>query len=381
MTFTAKQDGEYYNPYRIADGYSYLVDDLTKPITYTAYTAFGSSVINTNVQTATNGTAASWDFDLSGKTVDDFSDEYRGKLISVIKYSAASSPSTTTYKFYDSKHELELESFEEDSGSRTYAVQQIDINDIRKRVEQDSLTLAAAVQEKMGGTLDGDKVKIGSADLAGESGNNGTITLMEETLRHYDIDFSTLNVKMPDGLYGKGFRFYCATDNKEWFIKSVNINVSAVTNVDKLLEEIYNQATPLLTGDDKKYNHHMRFAVDSQNKILTIYDHRRFNVKNPPYAYQEQGAKIADGVSFKEDYAPERRNFSVKDLVIQHTDKAGMNLHIKIPQTTLDHIFDPLPVAPSTIFDYPVTSKESRDALLGSKDSSGILDRGLNISA
>lgn len=215
LTFTAKQAGEYYNQYGISDGYSYLVDDLTKPITYTAYTALGSSAINTNVQTATNGTAASWDFDLSGKTVDDFSDEYRGKLISVIKYLAASSSSTTTYKFYDSKHELELESFAEDSGSRTYSVQQIDINDIRKRVEQDGLTLAAAVQEKMGGTVDGDKVKISSADLAGESGNNGTITLMEETLRHYDIDFSTLNVKMPDGLYGKGFRFYCATDNKE----------------------------------------------------------------------------------------------------------------------------------------------------------------------
>lgn len=134
---------------------------------------------------------------------------------------------------------------------------------------------------------------------------------------------------------------------------------------------------PLLTGDDKKYNHHMRLAVDSQNKILTIYDHRRFNVSQPPYVYQEQGAKIADGVSFKEDYAPERRNFSVKDLVIQHTDKAGMNLHIKIQQMTLDHIFDPLPVDPSTIFDYPVTSKENRDALLGSKDSPGILDRGL----
>ena len=53
--------------------------------------------------------------------------------------------------------------------------------------------------------------------------------------------------------------------------------------------------------------------------------------------------------------------------MIQHTDKAGMNIHIKIPQMTLDHIFDPL----------PVTSKDSRDALLGKPNPPGILDNGL----
>ena len=64
-------------------------------------------------------------------------------------------------------------------------------------------------------------------------------------------------------------------------------------------------------------------------------------------------------------------------MVIQHTDKAGMNIHIQIPQMTLDHIFDPLPEADKTIFDYPVTDKDSRDALLGKPKPPGILDHGL----
>ncbi|MBQ3336620.1 MAG: hypothetical protein IJG80_04370 [Selenomonadaceae bacterium] len=121
----------------------------------------------------------------------------------------------------------------------------------------------------------------------------------------------------------------------------------------------------------------MRLAVDLDNKIVTLYDHRRFDVSNSPYNYQEQGTKIADGISFKEEYERERRNFSVKDLVIQHTDRADMNIHIKIPQMTLDHIFDPLPVVGKTIFDYPVTNKDSRDALLGKPIPPGILDIGL----
>ena len=44
-----------------------------------------------------------------------------------------------------------------------------------------------------------------------------------------------------------------------------------------------------------------------------------------------------------------------------------MNIHIKIPQMTLDQIFYPLP-ASKTIFDYTVTQKENRDALLGDAD-------------
>lgn len=33
------------------------------------------------------------------------------------------------------------------------------------------------------------------------------------------------------------------------------------------------------------------------------------------------------------------RNIYVNDLVVQHTDKASMNIHVKIPQTSIDQIF------------------------------------------
>lgn len=120
----------------------------------------------------------------------------------------------------------------------------------------------------------------------------------------------------------------------------------------------------------------MRLAVDIDNNTLTVYDHRRFNVNKEPYNYQEQGAKIADGISFKEEEELPRDVY-LRDLVIQHTDKAGMNIHIQIPQMTLDQIFYPLPDAGKTIFDYTVMTKDSRDALLGKKDKPGILDIGL----
>ncbi len=339
------------------------------------------------MQTGADSTdVAYWGLDLSGMSVDDFSQEYAGKSMQI------NTTASTTYKFYDSKLAPKLEGFAEDAHSRTDTRIQIDINNIRQSVAG-GRTLAEAVSQQISNTeVDGDKVKIKST-RAGTLGNSDNVIFIEETLRHYDIDFSNLNVKIPDGLYGKGFRAYCATDNKEWFnfaftdgtdaydaglenIKSINIDVSAVTDVDSLMRTIYDQATPLLEGSDTKYNHHLRLAADYDKKILTVYDHRRFNVSQPPYDYQEKGAKIADGVAFKEDYAPERRNFSVKDLVIQHTDKANMNIHIKIPQMTLDHIFDPLPIDPSTIFDYPVTSKGSRDFLLGKPKPPGILDNG-----
>lgn len=226
---------------------------------------------------------------------------------------------------------------------------------------------------------------------------------MEDNLRHYDINFAQLDGKitMPDDLYGKGFQAYCASDPVEWFnfvftdgtktynssnedIKPINIDVSNVHNSSELVQAIYDQATPLLTGNDPTLNHFMRVAADPDTGILTLYDNRRYNVNTSVYDYQEKGAKIADGLAFdvkdldeSETSTLEAEYFYGKDLVIQHTDKANMNIRIKIPQMTLDHIFAPLPDENKTIFDYPVTDKASRDALLGTKNKPGILDNGL----
>lgn len=338
-----------------------------------------------------NASTRSFDYTFDGSsltfTAKNFGDSYNGYDFSAAYAGKIFRFGSASYKFYDSSVAPKLEGFAEDDGSRASFPTQIDINDIRRSVDGGN-TLAQAVAGKLGGTVDGDKVTFSS------NYNGAQINLTTETLRHYDVNFSSLNVKIPDALYGKGFRAYCATDNREWFnfiftdgtddydteknnIKSITINVSAVTNVDDLLREIYTQGNAFLTGADPKFNHHMLLVVDLDNQTVTIYDHRRFDVSNPPYNYQEQGAKIADGISFKEEYERERRNFSVKDLVIQHTDRAGMNIHIKIPQMTLDHIFDPLPVVGKTIFDYPVTNKDSRDALLGKPIPPGILDIGL----
>lgn len=398
ITFTASEVGARYNNYGITDGYEYTEP---KEVTYTPYTDFAGAM-ETVQEGSDSNERASWELDLSGMTVDDFSRIYSGQSLVLSGYS-----NTYRYKFYDSSLAPKVESITEDSGSRNLSpsIIEIDINDIRQSVNGGK-TLAEALREELYYSrndieVDGDKVKFLSPRL-GAVGNNYSVTFINETLRHYDINFSSLSVAMPDGLYGKGFRAYCATDDKEWFnfiftdgtdsynsnaanIKSINIDVSAVTNVSELVETIYNQANPILTGNDPKFNHHFRIAADPDSGIVTLYDHRRYSVNSSSYDYQEMGAKIADGFALKDpeddDDTPTEnsklKNLFVKDLVIQHTDKANMNIHIKIPQMTLDHIFSPLPAPGETIFDFPVTSKSSRDKLLGSPVPPGIIDNGL----
>ncbi len=54
-------------------------------------------------------------------------------------------------------------------------------------------------------------------------------------------------------------------------------------------------------ADAPKFNHHMRPTAVSDNKTVTLY-HRRLDVSDARQ-YQEQGAKIADGISVKEEYS------------------------------------------------------------------------------
>ena len=384
ITFTATSNGTSYNG-KVFSGvsYSYYSDDSVE---YTAYTPLvGKMTVEQNSEARVS---ASWEMDLSGMTVDDFSAQYSGKLLKF-------GDSSTVYKFYDSSLEPRLEGIRESSFS-------LDINNVRQRVNAGS-SLADAVQAEWYNSfysspeVDGDKVRFSAYS------NNETVKLMEDNLRHYDINFAQLDGKitMPDDLYGKGFQVYCASDPVEWFnfvftdgtktysssnedIKPINIDVSNVHNSSELVQAIYDQATPLLTGNDPTLNHFMRVAADPDTGILTLYDNRRYNVNTSSYDYQEKGAKIADGVAFdikdldeSETSTLEAEYFYGKDLVIQHTDKASMNIRIKIPQMTLDHIFAPLPDENKTIFDYPVTDKASRDALLGTAKKKGILDKGL----
>lgn len=75
----------------------------------------------------------------------------------------------------------------------------------------------------------------------------------------------------------------------------------------------------------------------------------------------------------------DRRDIYVRDLVIHHTDKSSANIHIKIPQTSMDHIFGFLKEN-KQLSEFNVLTKESRDQLLGTIGPpvvEGLLDIGL----
>ena len=286
----------------------------------------------------------------------------------------------------------------------------IDLNSLRTMVSG-TTTIASAFASLMaaqaynaasvtdaGGTVTG--VKLTSTSV-GAAGNSQTITVSEGTLRSYDIDYSSwfaANHPSPVASYlnGKGFRAYCATDSKQWFnfiftdgtndadkpksgtaaqdIKSILIDVSKVTDAASLVQTIYDQAEPVLTGADPSYNHHMRVAADTDKGILTLYDDRRFNVNTSEYDYQEKGAKIADGVF--DNVIKSERDIDVDEVIIQHTDKASKNIHLKIPRTTLDHVFG-YRAGEHTPDEYNVLTRTMRERLLGIPPDNGILDNGL----
>lgn len=73
------------------------------------------------------------------------------------------------------------------------------------------------------------------------------------------------------------------------------------------------------------------------------------------------------------------RNTYVNDLVIQHTDWSSANIHVKIPQTTMDHVFG-YKVGAASLDDYTVLTSENREMLLGRDYPTkirGTLDKGI----
>ena len=263
----------------------------------------------------------------------------------------------------------------------------------------------------------------------GAGGNNGRLFLAEGQLRSYTLDYGkwfTENptLSIPDFLNNKGFRAYCASCDNQVFnfhfitedlpegprpeadptgedIKHIYINVSNVTDASSLVQAIVEQATPELTGSDPDLNHFMRLVADDDK--LIIYDERRLTDEYLRYAkdrsgnllyeyqwddtYNVGGAKIADGVWDNVEIG--ERKIYAKDLIIHHTDRASMNIHLKIPQTTLDHLFGYEPGSQDWT-DFNVMTSKSREELLGNwagttrsgkhitKDEEGLLDKALN---
>ena len=399
MTLTSVPSiGGDANAFSVSDGIPAVAPTPSSTVTYTPVDAFPSGDV-TNYQTGTNGTDASYTIDLSGYNTSDSSSlenlisDLAGKALSYAGY---------TYEFVDSSKAPGLASI-----SKINNATAIDLNSLRSSVSAatpiatalgnllDNAMVNSSVLKDAGGTVTGLKLTA--------SNNSQTITVRTGQLRSYDLDYGSwfaANNPSPvaSALNGKGFRAYCATDSSQWFnflfsngdgidadkpksgtasqdIKTILIDISKVTDASSLVKAIYDQAEPILTGPDPAYNHHMRLAADTETGLLTLYDERKYLVSDTSvYDYQEKGAKIADGVL--DNVIKDVRNVYANDLVIQHTDKDNMNIHVKIPRTTLDHVFGYQTNEHDPSY-YNVMTASMRQQLLGKDPAKGILDNGI----
>lgn len=279
-----------------------------------------------------------------------------------------------------------------------------------------------------GGQVIGVKIRASSFGV-GTAGNNEKLFLTQNQLRAYTLDYGKWfdenpDKAIPDFLNNKGFRFYCASCDNQWFnihfiteelpggrpqnsdpgaedIKHLYVDVSGVTDAESLVKAIYDQAMPQLTGSDPDLNHFMRLVADGDK--LIIYDERRLtdsylrNAKDKKgnYLYEYQwddvenvgGAKIADGVW--DNVSIGERDVYVRDLIIQDTDHASMNIRLRIPQTTMDHLFG-YQAGTRDLSEFNVLTAKSREELLGNKagrsrsgkyipkDEKGLLDTAID---
>lgn len=286
----------------------------------------------------------------------------------------------------------------------------IDLNDVRTAVAGGA-TAAKAFSELLAGkssnietiaaadgTITGVKFL---ASQVGEKGNQEQMKSQTGELRHYTIDWqnwvNTQNITdIPAALHEKGIRFYCPTDGSQWVnvrfvngttnndadrpasgtdnqdIKTLTIDVTGITDTKGLVEKIDKELGDYLVNT---YNHNLLLASDPDSGTSTIYDERRHTVYNVGgYDYQEKGAKIGTGIM--DNVVKSTRNVLVNEVIIQHTDKANMNIHLKIPQTSLDHIFG-YKTSMRDISEYNVMTSDMREKLLGVPPKKGILDNGI----
>lgn len=422
ITFTAPSAGTYGDNYYVSDGYTVSIHEPAVSIhtpavpptvttaTYTAIQPMDTSNI-VNLQTGTDGTYATFDLDIS-QYADSTSQSDFENLCKEL-YGTAINHSGFGYEFVDSAI-LGLGTVPKVGGAP------LDLNTVRQAVKNGE-TIGNALAKlftdnisdtaiSRNGNNNVDTITL-RAFTIGTDGNSETIYARKGTLRSYDVDYGTWfannpQAAIPDDLYGKGFRAYCATCDEQWFnfvftpdmtdwqerpesgtntedIKTILIDVSKVTDAGSLVKAIYEQAMPVLTGEEKQfmdskvtYDHFMRLAADTEKGILTLYDNRRHPVNNTTYypEYQEKGAKIADGIF--DNVIPDERDLYCREIIIQDTDHASMNIRLMIPQTTLDYIFGFNPENYS-IDEYDVLSKNHRDKLLGTDKKRGILDKGI----
>lgn len=434
LKLTAPYEGDSYNDYYLTDGVHVAeipavvfpptpeqpaVPDVVKVTDYDAAKAFDSvpadpydnGFMITKHGTDGDHAKITISYPPAGTDVEDLIRDLRGKSITYFH---------GQFEFIDSKGGLYAE-------PRASTGTAIDVDKMRQAVAAGKTVNEAFAQLMMEldpstytkrGDWDKDKQKYKeetlntvTADANGVTitypyqglASGETLDVKRASLRMYDIDFGKWadNVGFDlDKLDGTGFRVYCATDSHEWWnfrfvngeiegerpksgtdeeeIKSIVINVEGVQNATQLAKAFYDQAEPYLEGQvegAENYDHYMRLRVVNDG-VVTIFDRRRWDVNNENYDYQQEGAKIADGVI--DNVGIQKRNVLCKELIIQHTDKANMNIKLFIPRTTMDQIFAFIPGEESA-YDYKVTDQEMRLKMLGNPPKEpGILDKAID---
>lgn len=382
----------------ITDG---IIEDRPAAVNYTPTTPLNGIKNN---KTGADGNTAHWDLDLSAYNdsdetmAEDLINKYKGKTFGTNR--------TAEYEFIDTGSSAGMD------GLYKVTTNTIDLNEVRNQVKAGK-TVAEAFANVLHGrignteiltaadntTVNGIRMK---ATSPGEVGNSQKVSSQTGELRHYTIDWQkwadTQGVTdIPAALHEKGIRFYCPTDASQWVnvrfvngfsdldaerpasgnakvdIKTLTIDLSAVDSVETLVETIDTELGDYLKN---KYQHNLLVTSDPKTGITTIYDQRRKTVRNNTgYDNQEKGAKIGTGIM--DNIIKSNRNIYVNDLVVQHTDKASMNIHVKIPQTSIDQIFG-YKEGTRHISEYNVMTNDMREKLLGIPPDKGILDRGID---
>ena len=382
----------------ITDG---ITEDRPPAVNYTVTTPLTGI---TNNKTGADGNTAHWDLNLSAYNAPD--ETMAENLINKYKGKTFGTNTTAEYEFIDTGSSAGMD------GLYKVTTNTIDLNEVRNQVKAGK-TVAEAFANVLHGHIGNTEILTAAdnttvngisfkAASPGEAGNKQKIFSQTGELRHYTIDWQkwadTQGVTdIPAALHEKGIRFYCPTDASQWVnvrfvngfsdldaerpasgnanmdIKTLTIDLSAVDSVETLVETIDTELGDYLKN---KYQHNLLVTSDPKTGTTTIYDQRRKTVLDKTgYDNQEKGAKIGTGIM--DNIIKSNRNIYVNDLVVQHTDKASMNIHVRIPQTSIDQIFG-YKEGTRHISEYNVMTKAMREKLLGIPPDKGILDRGID---
>ena len=400
MTLTARNAGGY--TISVSDGITgqsavdaYEGDPRTTE--YAAVQAFSGAVSN-----ATGGTDrglyhspiyATYTMDLtsydtiSTASLDSFIDEVLGKSLHTPR---------GTYEFIDTTVPSSMDALGASSSAMT-----VDLKDLRTAVNRGESIADAFISMMAGrpGISDGSDDEAGTKALtftaysAGTAGNSETLSIREGKLSSYTVDVGQAvandpSFSFPDSLVGKGFRAYCATCSEQWFnfqftmggemdllrptsgssgadLVTTLIDIHEVTGVSSLIQAIYEQGGEAMEHIRNGHAHTLHIAADPEDGTFTVYDHRKFALTSDRFPnLQEKGAKLADGLV--DDVVLMKRGVFVNDLVIHDTDKASQNIHIRIPQTSMDHLFS---FSPGTmkLSEFNVMTAQNREKLLGNQ--------------